>query len=114
MKYSLRALIVIVFCTAISCSPSKKEIRDEFTKSCIQEADKQTDDPNVRKAVHDYCKCAGEMTSEKLSVTDWTEIDNLKKKGESAAIKAKLMPILQPCEEEMRRKMMADDTTASH
>jgi hypothetical protein len=92
--------------TLISCTDKKKKLKDQVTKECIEGGDKQFTDPKIREYFHEYCKCSGEKTSEKLSSDQWKEFDKMKKEGREAEMQAKLMPVIQPCLDELQKKIM--------
>ena len=108
MRRDYTICTIAIVCAVSSCEPSKKEIKDEFARSCITEADRQTSDARVRRIAHDYCECAGEKAADKFSPTEWKQLDKMKKEGRVSEMQARIMPVIQPCEEEMRKRIMED------
>jgi hypothetical protein len=93
-----------------SCSDRKKNLKAKVTKECIEGGDKQFTDSTMRKYFHEYCECSGEKTSEKLSAEEWKEFEKMKKDGREGEIQAKLMPVIQPCLDELQKRIMESST----
>ena len=106
MKTITLAVTALSLCALMTaCAPSKSKLKEAVTKECITGGDKQFTDPKIRGYFHDYCECSGEKTSEKLSNDEWKEFNKMKKEGRDAEMQAKLMPIIQPCLDELQKKM---------
>ncbi len=75
-----------------------------LAKECIETGDKQFSDSKVKAYFHQYCECSSEKMSEQISREEFTK---MKEEGNDAALQAKIMPIVQPCLDEMEKKMNA-------
>ena len=111
LGFTISLLLLCAF-TLTSCTDKKKKLKDQVTKECIEGGDKQFTDPKIRGYFHEYCECSGERTSEKISGSEWKEFDKMKKEGREAEMQAKLMPVIQPCLDELQKKISEASPTA--
>ncbi len=109
MKRITIALASLALCTLAftSCKPSKAQLKKEIVKECNEGAAKQFTDPKLVGFMKDYCECSGEKAADKLSTQEFEEINKMKKEGREQEMQAKLMPIIQPCLNELQAKMQA-------
>ena len=109
-----KAMLSICFLSLMACQPSKKDMKASFEKSCNQSGDQQFTDPKARQMFHEYCSCAAEQAVNKFTVAEWQELDKMKKDGREEAVKAKLTPVLQPCLDELTKKMSEQQPVLAH
>ncbi len=96
------ALLLLPF-VLTSCSDKKKKMKAEVVKECVDGGEKQFSDPKIRGFFHEYCECSGEKIVEKISDEEFKAM----KSKSDAETQAKLMPIIQPCLDELQKKMAA-------
>ncbi len=75
-----------------------------LAKECIETGNKQFADSKVKAYFHQYCECSSEKMSDQISQE---EFNKMKEAGNDAALQAKIMPIVQPCLDELQGKMNA-------
>lgn len=111
MKKNILAVALLAFCATgfTACKPSKSQMKDAIVKQCNEEAGKQINDPKQLSYMKEYCECSGEKASEKLTIEEFEEINKMQKEGRQAEMKAKLMPVVQPCLDDMAEKMQKNN-----
>ena len=98
-----------------SCKNAKADLKKTVVKDCTEGAAKQFTDAKLLGYMKDYCECSGDKISEKLSEKDYMDIKKMEKDGREAEMQTKLLPIIQPCLNEMQTKMQAGmGTGAGH
>jgi hypothetical protein len=83
------------------------ERKKAFVSSCNEAGDEKLKDSKSRTIFHEYCECAGETLSNKFADADWDEVAQLSKDGKDSLSNAKMTPIIQPCLDELQRKLQA-------
>lgn len=109
MKKILLAASVLAVFALQSCSPSKDDMKKEFVKSCEEGGTAQFASLNmpadkVKTMVHDYCDCSGDKIVNKYSASEIKEFEKLS----PADRDAKLMPVIQPCINDLQTKVMQE------
>jgi len=87
---------------SISCKPSKDQLKKTFVKSCIEEAGKTVKDEKSKKAIADYCDCAGQKVVDQFS---YEELQKLDKNPNDAELNKKLEPIINTCAEALGKQL---------
>lgn len=101
MKKSILSGLALVALFAVSCSPSKEKVKEKFLSQCEQEAMKNATDDAQKKLFKDYCACSAEKVMANLSLS---EIEDLSKPEKQSEINKKIMPLIQPCLDELTSK----------
>ena len=79
-------------------------------KECLSGTEKQFTDPKMRGIMNEYCSCSAEKVANTFSDAEIATFDKMKREGNEAAIQAKMMPVIQPCLDELQQKVMAAGT----
>jgi hypothetical protein len=99
-------VVFILFFTG-ACRNEKTALRKMIVSECITSGIPQFQNPEAQARLREYCECSAEQISEKISRKEFMK---MKEGGDEAEMKAKLLPIIQPCVEEMQHKIPAIDT----
>jgi len=104
MKQLLVAFIIGGYMLTLSCKPSKDQMKKEFVQSCIAQATKSmpSNDDKTKKAVADYCDCAGQKVMDQFSLD---ELEKLTKNPNDAEMTTKLTPIINTCAEALGKQL---------
>lgn len=104
MKTISPSLGVLAVCLLLftSCTDKKKQFRDQLAKECIETGQKQFSDPAVKKQFRDYCNCSAAKIADKVTKE---EFEKMKAEGRQADMQATIMPIVEPCLNELEQKM---------
>lgn len=78
-----------------------------LTRECIESGAKQFSNQVVQARFRDYCKCSGEKIAEQFTKDEFMK---MKERQDEAEMRAKLLPIIQPCIVEMEEKIGSMDT----
>lgn len=108
----LPLLIVLLSVVLLSTSTSREERKKGFVTSCNAEGDRTVTDPEKRRVFHEYCDCAGERVVNKFTESDWKKIDSYQAKGNKEALLKMMTPVIQPCLDELQKKLKEIDSKA--
>lgn len=87
---------------AVSCQPSKEQVKKNFLKSCTEQAANYG--ANISKDIFDeYCNCAADKMLDKYSVAEVKEMEK-----DQSAMMQKVMPVIQPCVDDLQQKVMSN------
>jgi hypothetical protein len=103
MGHIRKAAFITIIC-ALSLSASaqdfKKEVKTSYLKTCLEQADKDYDEYEMR-LYRWWCECSAEKVSQQLTLTDFIKM-KLMSKEESAK---KMKAVIQTCTDTLKRNM---------
>jgi len=102
MKIANLFAVILLGMSLTSCFPSKEKIKEKFVESCVAGIDPQTD-PKIKDLMKEYCECSGEKVVNKFTASEIAAFEKMSK----AEMRAKLMPVIQGCLNELSRKAEA-------
>lgn len=98
------AFAAAVFSLA-SCKGNNSEDKKKFVNTCMEQGGNAVADPKMKEYFNEYCECSAEKVLDKYSQKEIDEMEaEAKKTGSGEAMMAKLMPIVQPCLDELQEK----------
>lgn len=107
-KNLIFALAATAFLFA-SCN-SKDVVKRNFVKKCKESIGQSGQAAEMQKDFEDYCNCAGDKVVEKFSAA---EIIKMEKESEAEMMK-KMMPVIQPCINDLQQKVMKNAAEEAH
>lgn len=87
-----------------SCKGNRDADKAKFVKTCMDQGGNQMTGA-MKGYFEDYCQCSAEKVLDKYSQKEIDEMEaDAKKTGNQEAMMAKLMPVVQPCLDELQKK----------
>ena len=88
-----------------SCKDNREEEKKKFVNTCMDQGGNQMADPKMKEYFNEYCECSAEKVLDKYSQKEIEEMEaDAKKTGSQEAMMANLMPVVQPCLDELQKK----------
>ncbi|HTM65894.1 MAG TPA: hypothetical protein VL093_06230 [Flavipsychrobacter sp.] len=103
MGHIKSAAFIIIMCAlsfSVSAQEFKKEVKTSYLKTCLEQADKDYDEYEMR-LYRWWCECSSEKVSQQLTLTDFLKM-KLMSKEESAK---KMKAVIQVCTDTFKRNM---------
>lgn len=113
MKKVLLPLGLASILLATSCQPSREQLAKKYKDVCIEnmKKGKTSITADEKKVIEDGCSCMGNKIADKFSAKEIDEMIAMFEKNynreQSKEIENKMMPVIQPCIEEMMKASAA-------
>ena len=107
-----KVLLPMAFAAAVfslaSCKGNREEAKAKFVKTCMDQGGTALTDATMKGYFNEYCECSAEKVLDKYSQKEIDEMEaDAKKTGSQDAMMAKLMPVVQPCLDDLSKKASA-------
>lgn len=87
-----------------SCNGNREKEKAKFVTTCMEQGGNQMTGA-MKGYFQEYCECSAEKVLDKYSQKEIDEMEaDAKKTGSQDAMMAKLMPIVQPCLDDLQKK----------
>ena len=106
-----KILLPVAFAAAAfslaSCKGNRDADKAKFVQTCMDQGGKEVTG-TMKEHFRDYCECSAEKVYDKYSQKEVEEMEaDAKKAGNGEAMLAKLMPLVQPCLDDLQKKTSA-------
>lgn len=104
-----KILLPVAFAAAVfslaSCKGNREADKKKFVNTCMEQGGNAMADPKMKEYFNEYCECSAEKVLDKYSQKEIDEMEaDAKKTGNQEAMMAKLMPVVQPCLDDLQKK----------